>query len=123
MAKKQSAGLRVSDREVQVAVQNEDSPLPVAEELKQLHDFRPDLVDVAVQQSIAEYEHRRARESKIDKYVFRERILGLVSAVVLSLVAFVISAYLAMNDHELTASVISGGTLVSIVAAILKRKN
>lgn len=123
MAKKQSAGLRVSDREVQVAVQNEDSPLPVAEELKQLHEFRPDLVDVAVQQSIAEYEHRRSRESKIDKYVFRERILGLVSAVVLSLAAFGISTYLAMNDHELTASVISGGTLVSIVAAILKRKN
>lgn len=123
MAQKQSAGLRVSDRELQVAVHQEDSPLPAADELRRLHEFRPDLVDVAVQQSVAEFEHRRGREVKIDRYVFIERVGGLVCAFILSLAAFSLSVYLAMNGHEPTACVISGGTLASIVAAILKRKN
>ena len=122
MAKKSATGLRVSPEQLEVVAKEEDAPLPSADELAKLHSFRPDLVDVSVSEAREEIAHRRARDTKVTEYVFIERILGLVIAFILPCIAFWVSYRLAMAGHETTASVISGGTLVSIVVAILKRK-
>lgn len=108
-------------REVETVVQESDSPVPTASELALLHKIRPDLVDHCIREHQIEAEYQRKRFYRIDWFVFAERFLGLIFAVVLTLVAFVVSYFLAIAGHDWPACVISGGTIVGIVAAILNK--
>lgn len=123
---RKTTGARVSKqgamKSVELVEQTEDTPLPSAVELERLHSFRPDLIDQCVTMIQEENIHRRKRLNKVDWMVFAERMLALILVGAISVAAFVISYYLAMANHEATASVVTGGTLAMIVAAILKRK-
>lgn len=103
----------------QVTSQDTDSPiLPVAQ-LKALHEFRPDLIDWVVKRTEEEASNRRSRQTRVDQYVFIERIGGLVGGFAIALVGLLISAYLAMHGQPEVAAVVGGGTLVSIVSIIV----
>lgn len=125
--KQRKQGIRASvssDRhiqEVEAVVQENDSPMPAATELALLHKVRPDLVDSCMKEHHDEAEYQRTRFTRIDRFVFLERLLGLLAAVVLTLVAFWVSYLLAIAGHDWPSCVISGGTIVGIVAAILNR--
>ena len=110
-------------RELEAIEQEVESPTPGAAELERLHRFRPDLVDHCVAEHKDEIVYQRKRLNRLDLFVFAERMLGLLAVTGLSLAAFGISYLLAMAGHEWTACVISGGTIVGIVTAILKRNS
>lgn len=109
-------------QQIEAVEQEIDSPLPAAEELQKLHSFRPDLVDTSITLYKEEVSVQRKRVDKIDNFVFIERMAGLILAVGVICLAFYASYILALSGHDSVAMVISGGTLVSIVATILKRK-
>ncbi len=123
--KKQGVRAELDDnsgvREVQAVVQESDSPVPAASELEHLHRIRPDLVDHCIKEHQIEAEYQRQRFRRLDSFVFAEHLLGLILAGSLTLVAFWVSYLLAMSGHEWSACVISGGTIVGIVTAILKQ--
>lgn len=109
-------------QEFEAVEQEEESSLPAAVELERLHSFRPDLVDTSVELYKEEVAVQRKRINKVDNFVFIERMAGLIFSVALVALAFYVSYVLAMAGHDAVACVVSGGTLVSIVATILKRK-
>lgn len=123
MPKKQSTGLRLSQGKVEVVNKNEDSPLPSSEELYRLYEFRPDLVDVAVNESVKEMEHRRNYIEKQQQIIKTERLQTLVAVCFIVLMAFSASIYLAITGHDAVASVLVGGTLASIIAAIVRSRS
>jgi hypothetical protein len=86
--------------------------------LKALHEFRPDLIDWVVKRTEDEASNRRSRQTRVDLYVFIERIGGLVGAFLIALVGLLISAYLAIHGQSEVAGIVGGGTLVSIVSII-----
>lgn len=51
--------------------------------------------------------------------MFAERMAGLVFALLIAVVGLGASVYLAMNGHDVTASILGGGTLVGIVTAFV----
>ena len=69
---------------LQLTQHETDSPvLPVAQ-LEQLQAFRPDLVDWVRDQTENESVARRTRQSRVDFFIFVERIAGLVAGTLIS---------------------------------------
>jgi hypothetical protein len=77
------------------------------------------LVDWVKEQTEAEAEYRRARETRVDKFVLAERIGGLVLGAAVALFGLGIAAYVGLNGQPQVAMVLGGGTLVSIVAVLV----
>lgn len=114
--------VRANRNEVAVSHTTTDSPLLPVEQIERLKEIAPDRVNWVFEQTQIESESRRAENKRINTMVFAERIAGLVFALLIALVGIGASVYLAMNNHELTASVIGGTTLVGLVTAFIVGK-
>jgi hypothetical protein len=108
--------------ELQVVQQEEDTPLPPAEELEKLKAINPELISTTIEMIRVENKFRRTSKIRADIFVFIERILALFIVLAITGGAFYASYLLAMSDHETTACVVSGGALAMIISAILKRR-
>jgi len=64
--------------------------------------------------------HRHKLEERVVKSDIRRAWAGLISALVVAILALGASTYLIMNGHDLAGSSLFGGSLVSIVVAFLK---
>lgn len=120
MAQKHTA-VQVKDSsggEIKAVSQESDFPIPPADELAKLHAFRPDLVDVAVDMMKEESVHRRKRVTTIDRNIFVQNLVSCTGAILVALVAFCGSIWLAIEGHDLAAISIVGGTLGTVVYAI-----
>lgn len=123
MAKQHQVRARdANGSEVAVSSHDSDSPiLPVAQ-LEQLHTFRPDLVDFVVKQTQLEAEHRRARTSRVDRYVFIERLLGMACAVTVSVIAVIGGGYVALQGQPAVGGTIATVGLGTLAVAFIRRK-
>jgi uncharacterized membrane protein len=99
-----------------------DSPLLPAANLEQLQRIDPTLVSFVVEQTEKEAAHRRAETSKINTFVFIERVSGVVVGGLVAAFGLAVAAYVAINGHETAACIIGGTTLAAIVAVIVTRK-
>lgn len=108
--------------EIQVVQQEEDTPLPPAEELERLKRIDEGLVTKTIEMVEVENKFRRRRQDRVDLFVFTERILALLIVTAITGVAFYASYLLGMAGHEWPACVISGGILGMIISAIFKRR-
>lgn len=120
MAQKHTA-VEVHDQtgtQVRAVSQENDFPLPPVEELAKLNQFRPDLVDKAIELTVTEANKRRERMATVDHYVFVQNLVSSAGAIAVSLVAFCGAVYLALNDHDWAAIALVGATLGTVVYAI-----
>ena len=108
--------------EIQVVQQEEDTPLPPAEELERLKRIDEGLVTKTIEMVEVENKFRRRPQDRVDLFVFTERIFALLIVTAITGVAFYASYLLGMAGHEWPACVISGGTLGMIISAIFKRR-
>ena len=100
-----------------------DSPLLPAPNLEHLQRIDPTLVGWVVQQTEIEANHRRARENRVDGYIFAERIAGIIAGFLVALVGLGAAAYVAVQGHDTVAAVIGGATLIAIVSVLVTRKS
>jgi hypothetical protein len=100
-----------------------DSPILPAGNLQQLQQIDPALVKWVVDQTQIEAAHRRSENSRINTFVFIERISGVVIGGIVGVAGLCIAAYVAVHGHPTVASIIGGSTLAAIVAVIVTRKN
>jgi uncharacterized membrane protein len=101
--------------------QDTDSPiLPVAQ-LERLHSFRPDLVDFVITQTSKEAEHRRVREKRVDVFIFVERILGQLSAIVLAVLGIGGGIYAGSQGMEKVAIAIITATIGTLAVALVTK--
>ena len=84
-----------------------------------LKELAPERVDWVFNQTEIESEDRRREVRRINTMTFIERMAGLVFALLIALIGLGAAVYLAMNGHEVSASIIGGGTLVGLVAAFV----
>jgi hypothetical protein len=103
----------------QVTAHETDSPiLPVAQ-LRDLSNFRPDLVDWVITRSELEGEERRKRQRRLDRFVFIERVGGLLCGAAVALFGLGMAGYIALHGHDRVATILGGGTLVAIVSVMV----
>ena len=96
-----------------------DSPILPIEQIARLKELVPDRVDWVFVQTELESKCRREENKRINSMMFIERMAGLVFALLIAGAGLGAAVYLAMNGHEVTASIIGGGTLVGLVTAFI----
>lgn len=112
---------RVHANRGQVAVSSTttDSPLLPIEQIERLAQVAPHKVDWVFDQTQIESDARRNEMVRINSMVFKERMAGLIFALVIAVLGLGAAVYLAVAGKELTASVLGGGTLVGLVTAFV----
>jgi hypothetical protein len=107
---------------IQATEHETDSPILPVGQLRQLQEFRPDLIDWVIKRTEEEATARRKQVKRRDIFIFIERIGGLVLASTIAILGLCLATYLALHGAQTPAMVIGGGTLVSIVGAIVSGK-
>jgi hypothetical protein len=96
--------------------------LPVAQ-LEALHRFRPDLIDVVIDETRAEAQHRLAQEARINQFVFIERMLGQASAIVLAVVGVGGAVYAGLNGATAVGIAIVTTTIGTLAVTMVVRRH
>jgi len=100
-----------------------DSPILPAANLAQLHELNPDLVTFVVEETAKEAAHRRKQESRINTFIFSEKLIGVIVGALLAFFVFGLGGYLILHDHDTAGVAICGAGLVSLVALFVNRQN
>lgn len=104
-----------------VQSQETDSPiLPVAQ-LQQLHDFRPDLVDFVIEQTKKEAEHRRTQDSRVNWFIFVERIFGQLAAILVATLGVGGGIYTGLEGQPWLGGTIASVTIGTLAVAFISR--
>lgn len=122
MGKQNSLRLKEGTRELAATSTTTDAPLLPLEQIERLAQLRPDKVDWVFEQTQIESKHRREETSKINTYIFIERLAGLVFALLIAVLGLSLATYLAMNGKEIVAGIIGGTTLVGLVTTFIVGK-
>jgi uncharacterized membrane protein len=104
-----------------VAVQQHDtdSPLLPIEHIERLNQINPDHVKWLLDQTQAEAEHRRVQESRINVFVFIERVGGLIFAAVTGLSGMVGGAYVVLHGSPWAGVSIATATIGTLAVAFI----
>lgn len=110
------------DGGVVVSSTTTDAPLLPVEQIARLKEIAPDKVEWVFSQTEIESRDRRSENRRINTMMFVERMAGLVFALLIAIVGLGSAVYLSLNGHDVTASVLGGGTLVGLVTAFIAGK-
>jgi hypothetical protein len=122
MAKSLRAEAR-NNRGEHLTVQAHDNDaliLPVSQ-LEELHAFRPDLVDLVVSETQKEAAHRRSQESRVNLFVFIERVLGQISAMLLAVLGIAGGIYAGLSGQPWLGGVIVSVTIGTLAVTFIRR--
>lgn len=97
-----------------------DSPiLPVAQ-IEKLQQFRPDLVDWVIAQTEAESNHRRSQTNQTNAYIFKEHIVGMLSAALLGTIGLGGAVYCVIKGHDTAGASLGALMIGTLAVAFLK---
>jgi hypothetical protein len=101
--------------------QETDAPiLPVAQ-LQHLHEFRPDLVDFVIEQTREEARHRRVQDTRVNWFIFVERVFGQLAAIVVAVLGIGGGIYAGLNGQPWLGGTIASVTIGTLAVAFLRR--
>lgn len=108
-------------RQLHLSETTSDSPiLPVAQ-LAELQKIDPALVQWVVSQTQLESAFRRSETTRVNKFIFCERISGVIAGSLVAIFGLGVAAYVAVNGHDWVAVAIGGATLATIVTVLVVR--
>lgn len=107
------------DGHVSITQHETDSPLIPVAQIERLHSFAPERVQWVFDQTEREAECRRARQVRVDGFVFAERLVGQIAAVVMCSGALYAAYLLGMAGKEIAAAAIGTTAVVGLATAFL----
>jgi uncharacterized membrane protein len=119
-----TAKAKQGDKELTVQQHETDSPLIPVAQLRELNEFKPEAVNWVIQQTQIEAEHRRIETHRINTFIFVEKLLGQVFALLIGLAGIGCGSYVALHGQP-----VAGGTIASLsltglaVVFVTGRKN
>lgn len=125
MARKSQAVLnRNSENKTEtLAVQEQefDSPTLHVDQLEQLHQFRPDLVDWVIKQVEEESDFRRAHVAKVTEHVHKDHLTGQIFGLLIGLSGVVGGSLVAIYSSPTAGGTIATVAIGTLAVAFLKR--
>lgn len=100
-----------------------DAPLLPIAGIERLHTIRPDMVDWVFEQTQIEAETRRSEQSRVNIFIFIERIGGMLAALVIGVCGVGGGIYAALQGHDWLGGVVATTTIGTLAVAFLKRGN
>lgn len=122
MAKTTTANVRHRHGDLTVQHHETDSPLLPVAQLEQLNQFKPDAVDFVIHQTEIEAAHRRSEHKRVNTFVFIERIIGQVFALLIGLAGIFSGAYVSVNGQPTAGGTIAGLAITGLAAVFLTGK-
>ena len=122
MPRHTTANLRDRDKELTVQQHDTDSPVIPIAQIAKLHQIRPDLVDWVFTQTQTEAEHRREEVRRVNGFVFVERIVGQVFALLIGLAGIIGGVYAATNGQPWAGGTIASLAITGLAAVFLTGK-
>jgi hypothetical protein len=108
--------------QVSLSHTSSDSPILPAPNLEHLQKIDPSLVPWVIKQTEVEADFRRTETRRINRFVFIERLSGVIVGGIVALAGLLISSYVAVHGQPAVAMVLGGATLVAIVTVLVVRK-
>lgn len=109
----------------QITLHSQDTDaliLPVPQ-LEALHQFRPDLVDLVVRETQLEAAHRRKQEVRVNVFIFVERLIGQIAAVLLALMGISGGIYAGIKGQPWLGGVIVSATIGTLAVTFIRRNS
>jgi hypothetical protein len=114
-----TAQLKDRERHVTLSQHETDAPiLPIAQ-IEKLREIAPGRVEWFFDETIKEGDFRRGETSRVNTFVFIERLLGILAGLFIGSSALYASYRLAMAGHDWVAAIIGGTTVVGLVSAFV----
>lgn len=108
--------------ELHLSQSQTDSPIIDVRSLEKLHQFRPDIVDIVIQQTVIEAENRRKETTRTNTFIFIERLGGLFIAAGICTFGVAGSIYALNSGSEKLAMTIATVCIGTLAVAYLKRQ-
>ena len=109
--------------EMVVQDNHSDAPLLPIAGIERLHAIRPDRVDWVFEQTQIESETRRNEQTRINTFIFVERIRGMLAALLVGVCGVGGGIYAALQGHDWLGGVVATTTIGTLAVAFLKRNN
>ena len=106
-------------RKLSVQHTSTDSPILPAGNLFVLQQIDPKLVEWVVRETEKEANHRRSETTKINWFIFIERLSGVIAGAGVSIIGLGFAAYLVLQGHDWAGVAIGGGTLATIISILV----
>lgn len=119
MAKSTHASVKSRHGDLTVQQHETDSPIIPVQQIEQLHQFRPDRVDWVFEQTQAEAEYRRIETHRVNTFVFIERLIGQICALLIGLSGIGGGVYTAVNGQPEAGGTIAGLAITGLAAVFL----
>ncbi|MBZ0093677.1 MAG: hypothetical protein K8F27_15840 [Sulfuricellaceae bacterium] len=117
--KSTTARVNRQDGELTVQQHETDAPIIPVQQLEQLHKFKPDAVDWVILQTQIEADHRRAEDKRINTFIFVERFLGQIFALLIGLAGITGGAYVAIQGQPWAGGTIASLAITGLAAVFL----
>lgn len=98
-----------------------DAPLLPIAGIERLHLIRPDRVDWVFEQTQIEAETRRHEQSRVNVFIFIERIAGILGAILIGICGIGGGIYAALQGHDWLGGVVATSTIGTLAVAFLNR--
>lgn len=95
------------------------APIIPIVQLEQLHSFKPDAVDWVIQQTQIEAEHRRKEGKRINTFVFIEKLIGQIFALLIGMAGIVGGSYVAIQNQPWAGGTIASLAITGLAAVLL----
>ncbi len=99
-----------------------DAPLLPIASIERLHQLRPDRVDWVFDQTQIEAEYRRLEQRRTNRYVFIERMCGMIFALIIGVCGIVGGLYAAIQGHEWLGGIVATVTIGTLAGNFLVRQ-
>jgi uncharacterized membrane protein len=116
-----STQVNISNRHGRLTAQQQetDSPIIPIAQLERLHQFKPDAVDWVIKQTQIEAEHRRKEGKRVNTFVFIERILGQIFALLIGLSGIGAGGYVALRGEAWAGATIASIAITGLAVVFL----
>lgn len=119
MSNKSITANKNKDGDQSIQLNETDSPIIPIAHLERLHQFRPDIVDWVIKQTQAEGEHRRSESTRVNTFIFIERIFGQVFAFLIGLAAIAVGGYMALHGQPWAGATIASIAITGLAGVYL----
>ncbi len=121
MARSTTARLEHESGNLTVSQHDTDAPILPVEQIARLQEICPERVSWVFDEASKEADFRRSETRSVNRFVFAERILGIIGGLVIGVFALSVAWSLAMSGHYVVASVVGGSTALGLVSSFVLR--
>ena len=117
--KSRTAKFKNPTGELTVQQHETDSPIIPVGQLERLQKFKPEAVDWVIEQTGIEADYRRKERHRLNKFVFIEKLIGQIFALLVGLAGISGGSFVALNGQPWAGGVLASLAITGLAVVFL----